>query len=281
MTRTRRWIPALVVLAAAFAAPAASALESWSDAASCCSPSASASPRWRAEADRADLARPDARGEGRRVRGLPLRLRHHEGPRDSRQPRRHRAAPRRRPADGVPGHLDLGVDRRRPALRRKGLPEGRHPGPRPRVSDRGRAHRAPLRRSRRRSASARRRKARRPSPSPAPALRFALISTAISSGRGFTKSRRMRPSARLRDGRRDRRWRSGTSPRRKHDGVARPAEAAVEDELVALQAVALLVRVRLGDPQPDERPFATGGKPDHDDLRVRLHRLADVEASRA
>jgi heme-degrading monooxygenase HmoA len=47
MTRTRRWIPALAVLtaAAAFAAPPASARESWSDASLLLLTSASASPR--------------------------------------------------------------------------------------------------------------------------------------------------------------------------------------------------------------------------------------------
>lgn len=46
MTPTRRWIPSLAVLAAlAFAAPTASALESWPDASLLLLPSASASPR--------------------------------------------------------------------------------------------------------------------------------------------------------------------------------------------------------------------------------------------
>ncbi len=45
MTRTKRWIPALVVLAAASTAPAALALESWSDASLLLLADASASPR--------------------------------------------------------------------------------------------------------------------------------------------------------------------------------------------------------------------------------------------
>jgi heme-degrading monooxygenase HmoA len=45
MTRTKRWIPALAVLAAAFAAPAASALEPWFDASLLLLADASASPR--------------------------------------------------------------------------------------------------------------------------------------------------------------------------------------------------------------------------------------------
>src|SRR6266498_735524 len=65
--------------------------------------------------------------------------------------------------------------------------------------------------------------------------------------------------------------------RGEHDGVVKTAEGPVEDELLTFQSVALLVGVCLGDAQADGATLLHGGKTDHDDLRVGLNRLADVE----
>src|SRR5512132_1012229 len=85
------------------------------------------------------------------------------------------------------------------------------------------------------------------------------------------------PSVRgLRDGRGDRGGGQGPAGGQ-DDRVVRAAETSIEYQRVALDAVALLVRVGLGDPQAHRPALRDRGKPDDDDLRVRDDRLADVE----
>ena len=98
--------------------------------------------------------------------------------------------------------------------------------------------------------------------------RRAVMSVAISSGRGLMKSRRTRPSGNVLTVAGMRAVREHPS-RRQDDRVGRPPEAPVPDELVSRELVARRVGVRLEHANPDRFAGLHRRETKHHDLEIR------------